>query len=111
MANRIISKMHLNYDREADALHVTFGTGEPSFCEEVDDHLIVEYGFFSGAPTGFQLLHVREAGIKRIGVELKQTWKKVRSRERSAITRLASERSQLFRRAIREAERRARKLV
>src|SRR2546426_390725 len=50
--------LQVDYDEKADVLYVTFGTGELSFSEELDDDLVLDFGIYSGAPTGFQLLHV-----------------------------------------------------
>lgn len=35
------------YDEEDDIYYVTFKTGEPSYCIEVDDLLVLEVGIFS----------------------------------------------------------------
>jgi hypothetical protein len=45
------------YDREDDVYYVNFGTGEPSYCVEVDDTLVVEVGLFSKLPTGYRILN------------------------------------------------------
>jgi uncharacterized protein YuzE len=49
-----------NYDSEADTLYVTFGTGEPSYAEEIDDVFVVEMGMFSRLPTGFRVINFSE---------------------------------------------------
>jgi uncharacterized protein YuzE len=57
-------KMTAAYDENADVLYVSFGTGEPSNCEEVDDLVLFEVGLFSHRPTGFQIIgfkkHVKD---------------------------------------------------
>lgn len=45
------------YNEEDDVYYVTFKTGEPSYCVEVDDRLILEVGMFTGLPTGFRILN------------------------------------------------------
>ena len=50
----VYSKM--NDDDDQDVLYVTFGTGEPSFCEEIDDFLLIERGIDSKEMTGYRLL-------------------------------------------------------
>lgn len=58
----------VDFNEEADVLHISLGTGEPSFCEEVDDVILIERGYFSKQITGFQVMDVKHHGIK--GVEL-----------------------------------------
>jgi len=57
-------KISTSYDENADVLYVSFGTGEPSYCEEVDDLILFEVGMFSHRPTGFQIVgfkkHVKD---------------------------------------------------
>jgi len=57
-----------DYDKDADVLYITLGTGEPSYCEEVDDILLVERGFITDNVTGFRVLDVRHHGIKAVEV-------------------------------------------
>ena len=45
------------YDQEDDIYYVTFNTGEPSYCTEVNDMLLLERGMFSNLPTGFRILN------------------------------------------------------
>ena len=54
------------YDREHDVYYVSFGTGEPSYCVEVDDVLVVEVGFFSSLPTGYRILNKSKIKTKRV---------------------------------------------
>ena len=51
----------IDYDKYADVLYVTFGTGEPSYCEEFDDFLLLEVGIFSNFPVGFRIVGLKEA--------------------------------------------------
>lgn len=62
------------YNEEDDVYYVTFKTAEPSYCQEVDDVLIIELGLFTNLPTGFRILNFsknRVAGIK-LGVLFKK---------------------------------------
>jgi len=54
------------YDRENDVYYVNFGTGEPSYCVEVDDVLVVEVGLFSSLPTGYRLLNRSKIQTTRV---------------------------------------------
>jgi hypothetical protein len=58
----------VDYDEFGDVLYITFGTGEPSYCEEIDDFLLLELGIFSNLPTGFRLIGFREK-IKHINIK------------------------------------------
>ena len=48
------------YNEEDDVYYVTFKTGEPSYCLEVDDRLLVEMGLFTNLPTGFRILDFKK---------------------------------------------------
>lgn len=48
-----------DYDEEADVLYITLGSEEPSYCEEVDDKLLIERGFITNNITGFRILDVK----------------------------------------------------
>jgi len=71
-------KMNINfaetYDQEDDIYYVTFKTGEPSYCVEVDDNLLLEVGMFTKLPTGFRILNFQKSKIKtvKIGVLIKK---------------------------------------
>ncbi len=62
------------YDQEDDIYYVTFKTGEPSYCLEVDDVLLLEVGVFSNLPTGFRILNFNKNKVKsvKIGVMIKK---------------------------------------
>lgn len=47
-----------SYDKDADVLYVTLGSGEPSYVEEVDDFLCIERGALTGIVTGYRILNV-----------------------------------------------------
>jgi uncharacterized protein YuzE len=57
-----------DYDEDGDVLYISFGTGEPSYCDEVDDMLLVERGIITNAITGFRILDVRHHRIKSVQV-------------------------------------------
>ena len=59
-------KHPIAYDEEADVLYVTFGT-ELSYCEEIDDRLLVERGIFSNNPTGYRIIHFKRLCEKALG--------------------------------------------
>ncbi len=61
-------KVTFDFDEEADVLHISLGTGEPSYCEEVDDVLLVERGYFSDQITGFQIMDIRYHRIKQVNL-------------------------------------------
>lgn len=54
------------YDKEGDVLYASFGTGEPSFCDNIDDIVIIEFGIYSGLPTGFRILDIKHHRIKNV---------------------------------------------
>ena len=56
--SNVDSQVDQLYDREGDVYYVSFGTGEPSYCVEVDDELVIEVGVFSNLPTGYRLLNM-----------------------------------------------------
>jgi hypothetical protein len=92
--------MKFDYDEKADVIYVSFGTGEPSYSEEIDDQLIVDFGIYTGAPTGFQLLNVKKDDIGSIQVVLKRNFRKVAAREKQTFKAVRSEREQLMRKAL-----------
>ena len=61
-------KVTFDFNEEADVLHISLGTNEPSFCEEVDDVLLVERGYFSNQITGFQIMDVKYHKIEKVQV-------------------------------------------
>ncbi|MFA4889808.1 MAG: hypothetical protein WC628_09590 [Candidatus Omnitrophota bacterium] len=54
------------YNEEDDIYYVTFKTGEPSYCQEIDDILIIELGLFTNLPTGFRILNFSKNRVKHI---------------------------------------------
>lgn len=63
-------KFSENYDKETDIYYVTFKTGEPSYCEEVDDILVLEMGMFTNLPTGFRILNFSKHHVAFVGVKV-----------------------------------------
>ena len=57
-----------DYDKDGDVLYITLGTGEPAYCEEVDDVVVIERGMFSNRIVGFQVLHLRDLNIREVNV-------------------------------------------
>ena len=54
------------YNEEDDVYYVTFNTSEPSYCQEVDDVLIMELGLFTHLPTGFRVLNFSKNRVKLV---------------------------------------------
>ena len=71
------------YNEEDDICYVTFKTGEPSYCLEVDDVLIMELGIFTNLPTGFRILNFSKNRVEsiefriRIFKKIKETLDKI----------------------------------
>ncbi len=57
------------YDQENDVYYVTFKTGEPSYCVEVNDVLVLEIGMFTKLPTGFRILNLTKQETERVPLE------------------------------------------
>jgi len=66
-------KPKLNYDNEADVLYVSFGTGEPSYCDPLSNFLLLELGMFTNQPTGFRVIQPRKRDIKEIVLKIEKT--------------------------------------
>ena len=56
------------YNEEDDVYYVTFKTGEPSYCLEVDDILVLELGMFTNLPTGFRILNFKKNRVAVVGI-------------------------------------------
>ena len=70
-------KPKLNYDKEADVLYVSFGTNEPSYCEPLNNFLLLELGMFTNQPTGFRIIQPQKRDIKKIVVILQTLHQKI----------------------------------
>lgn len=103
--------IQLDCDDAADVLHVSRGTSEPSFGEEFDDLLVTDFGIYTGTPTGFQLLHVREIGIDKVGTKLKRAHQKLLNQEGKLRSELVKKRDRLLKQAVERAGKQARNLV
>ena len=70
------------YNEEDDVYYVTFKTGEPSYCLEVDDVLVLELGLFTNLPTGFRILNFNKNKVGFVGIgvllrKIKETLHKI----------------------------------
>jgi uncharacterized protein YuzE len=61
-------KINFDYDKDADILYITLGTGEPSYCDEVDDIILVERGFITNNITGFRVVGIKHHKIQAVAV-------------------------------------------
>jgi hypothetical protein len=111
MAKTKGNEMTVDYDEIADVLNVSFGTGEPSFSEEIDDLVVVDFGMYTGAPTGFQVLHVKETGINEIQVILEKKLPELVDRKAKSLKAVASEREHMLKEAFHSFSRRAEDLI
>jgi len=98
----------VDYDEFGDVLYVTFGTGEPSYCEEIDDFFLLELGIFSNLPTGFRLIGFKEKikfnQMKKVRQETETLIKKYikKQREPARIGKEISSREKTIRKAFEE---------
>jgi hypothetical protein len=70
------------YNEEDDVYYVTFKTGEPSYCCEVDDVFVLEIGLFTNLPTGFRILNFAKNKVEAVGIgvifkKIKDTLQKI----------------------------------
>jgi uncharacterized protein YuzE len=87
------------YDQEDDIYYVTFKTGEPSYCVEVNDNLLLEVGMFTKLPTGFRILNFQKSKIRavKIGVLIKKIKKTL---SKAALRPTFQERERAVERAL-----------
>jgi hypothetical protein len=71
MGKIALPEPQFEYDEKADVLYITFGLGEPSYAEQVDDVVIAEYGLFSDQLTGFRVVAPRTRRLRGIVLEIK----------------------------------------
>lgn len=88
-------KITFEYDREGDVLYISLGTGEPSYCEEFDDVVLVERGFYSNQITGFRVLGASQRKVK-MGVVLKKVIPEAIERERAEIESTLGEKERVY---------------
>ncbi len=111
MAEKMSKQMKFDYDQGADVLYVSLGTGEPSFSEEVDDHVVVDFGMYTDAPTGFQILHIKGADVHSVQVLLQKAFAKLTIRKKQSLEAMLSERERLMKTAIESFPRRVGDLI
>ena len=68
MAKVRLPEPKFEYDEKANVMYITFGLGEPSYLELVDDFLGVEFGLFSGQLTGFRVIAPSARTIRQVTV-------------------------------------------
>lgn len=75
------------YDQEDDIYYVTFKTGEPSYCVEVDDKVLLEVGVFTKLTTGFRILNFRNSKVKMVKLKklISKTMKSVYSEKSTSV--------------------------
>lgn len=79
-------KPTFEFDEAGDVLYISLSTThEPSYCEEMDDILLVERGMYSDELIGFRILDVKNHGIKEVAVEIKKAIPKIFRRERRQV--------------------------
>lgn len=88
-------KLTVEYDRDGDVLYISLGTREPSYCEEIDDIVLVEKGFFSNQITGFRILDASRRKVK-VGVVLKRVIPGVVERERTELESSLGEKERIL---------------
>ena len=96
--------LDVSYDDETDVLHVTFGSGEPSYVKNMDDFFLMELGIYSQLPTGFQLVGPRKKGIKSFTMAMRAFKRREPLMERQYRQSMRT-REGLIREAFRQAER------
>lgn len=82
MAKVALPEPQFEYDEKADVLYITFGLGEPSYAEQVDDSLLAEYGLFTDQLTGFRIIAPRANRVPQLLAEIEATIRKARRKGR-----------------------------
>ncbi|OHB77827.1 MAG: hypothetical protein A2Z34_10510 [Planctomycetes bacterium RBG_16_59_8] len=100
------SGITVDIDKRADIVYLTLGTGEPSYCEEFDDFVLIERGIYSQLITGVRILNFSKTKSGTIEFNGK-TVKRLLIREREAFQRLPhmEDRSQRISRLLKTIER------
>lgn len=65
-----MAEITFDYDKDADILYITLGNGEPSYCEEVDDILLIERSYLSDNITGFRIMGIKHHKIQAVEVKI-----------------------------------------
>jgi uncharacterized protein YuzE len=94
------NQIKFDYDEDADVLYVTLGSGEPSFSQDVDDHVVIDFGMYTGAPTGFQILHMAEADVHAVQVRLMKELTELSVLGKEEMKKMVSQRQQTLKKAI-----------
>jgi uncharacterized protein YuzE len=94
MAKQTNQQIVESYDTAADTLYVSFGTGEPSYAEEIDDVFVVEMGMFSHLPTGFRVINFSKHKVKAILASIKKVIKDRVRHQQKEISQHIRERAQ-----------------
>ena len=103
--NVLFIEPKVNYDDDQDVLYVTFGTGEPSYCEEVDDIMLIERGFFSNKVTGFRILNAKRHNAHVVFErEIKMKLIPLMNEEPEVLQKSINERTSTLKRLLPEIE-------
>ena len=70
-----MDKKNLNfkhtYDAKADILYVSFGDGEPTFVEELeDDFILLEIGWFTNLPKGIRIIGPKKHRLAHLNFQV-----------------------------------------
>ena len=95
-----VSTLEESYDPDTDTMYVSFGTGEPSYAEEVDDVLLIERGMFSDLPTGFRILNFKEHKAVITVKKMRNKLGKIRLNDEKKVMRSFQEREKALERGI-----------
>ena len=82
-----INTLEESYDPDTDTMYVSFGTGEPSYVEEIDDFLLIERGMFSDLPTGFRILNFKELNAEITIKKMRDKLGKIRQNGEKKVMR------------------------
>ena len=95
----------MQIDPKGDTAYVTLGTGEPSYCEEFDDTILVERGIYSDLVSGFRILDISK--YKQGDIKLHRLKGVLRAIlvENSHIAQRMVERDELIRGALESLDR------
>ena len=90
----------IEIDRKGDTAYVTLGTGEPCYCEEFDDMILVERGIYSDLVGGFRILDISKYKKGDIHLNKLKGIVKAILVENSHIAQRMVERDELIRSAL-----------
>ncbi len=75
-----IENIAFDYDKDADVLHVSFGSAEPTFMREISDGVLLAIGLFSRTVVGLRVIGARSLGVEAITQTLLGAQEKSRKR-------------------------------